>query len=121
MSAKPGPAQKLSFCMVSTFYPPYHSGGDAMYLYCLANALARRGHRVTGVDFNPRYLEMAAEEARRAGVEVRFIAADMRELEFAREFAGVYSFFTSFGYFSDAGNEQGRIHSGQNGDHIVPQ
>src|SRR5260221_6817880 len=49
MSAKPGPAQKLSFCMVSTFYPPYPSGGDAMYLYCLANALARRRHRVTVV------------------------------------------------------------------------
>ena len=71
-----------------------------------AVGMARRGHRVTGVDFNPRYLEMAAEEARRSGVEVRFIAEDMRELEFAREFAGVYSFFTSFGYFSDAGNEQ---------------
>ncbi|HEX8969494.1 MAG TPA: glycosyltransferase family 4 protein [Chloroflexota bacterium] len=36
-----------SFCMVTTFYPPYHFGGDAMYLYRLANELARRGHRVT--------------------------------------------------------------------------
>jgi glycosyltransferase involved in cell wall biosynthesis len=33
--------------MVSTFYPPYHFGGDAMYVYRLSNALARRGHRVT--------------------------------------------------------------------------
>jgi glycosyltransferase involved in cell wall biosynthesis len=33
--------------MVTTFFPPYHSGGDAMYLYCLSNELARRGHRVT--------------------------------------------------------------------------
>ncbi len=37
----------LSFCMVTTFYPPYHFGGEAMYLYRLSNALAERGHRVT--------------------------------------------------------------------------
>jgi glycosyltransferase involved in cell wall biosynthesis len=39
----------LSFCMITTFYPPYHFGGEAMYLYRLNNALARRGHRVTVV------------------------------------------------------------------------
>ena len=33
-----------------------------------AIGLARRGHRVTGLDFNPRYLEIAAAEARKAGV-----------------------------------------------------
>lgn len=37
----------LNFCMISTFYPPYHFGGEAMYLYRLSNALARLGHRVT--------------------------------------------------------------------------
>jgi glycosyltransferase involved in cell wall biosynthesis len=37
----------FSFCMLTTFYPPYHFGGDAMYVYRLSNALARRGHRVT--------------------------------------------------------------------------
>ncbi|MGI9146846.1 MAG: glycosyltransferase family 4 protein [Chloroflexota bacterium] len=36
-----------SFCMVTTFYPPYHFGGDAMFVYRLANELASRGHRVT--------------------------------------------------------------------------
>jgi glycosyltransferase involved in cell wall biosynthesis len=39
----------LSFCMITTFYPPYHFGGEAMYLYHFSNALARRGHRVTVV------------------------------------------------------------------------
>jgi len=39
----------LTFCMVTTFYPPYHFGGEAMYLYRLVNALAERGHRVTVV------------------------------------------------------------------------
>ena len=33
--------------MVTTFYPPYHFGGEAMYLYRLSNALAERGHEVT--------------------------------------------------------------------------
>lgn len=42
MSARP-----LSFCMVTTFYPPYHFGGEALYLYRLANELGRAGHRVT--------------------------------------------------------------------------
>ncbi|HEY6865668.1 MAG TPA: class I SAM-dependent methyltransferase [Candidatus Eisenbacteria bacterium] len=71
-----------------------------------AIGMARRGHRVTGVDFNARYLEIAAEEARRAGVEVRWIAGDMRALPFEREFEAVYSFFTSFGYFGDEENER---------------
>lgn len=39
----------LSFCMITTFYPPYHFGGEAMYVYRLGNELARRGHRVTVV------------------------------------------------------------------------
>lgn len=39
----------LRFGMVTTFYPPYHFGGDAMYVYRLSNELARRGHRVTVV------------------------------------------------------------------------
>ena len=41
--------RRLSFCMVTTFYPPYHFGGEAMYLYHLTNELARRGHEVTVV------------------------------------------------------------------------
>ena len=36
----------LRFCMVTTFYPPYHFGGDAMYIYRLSHALAQRGHTV---------------------------------------------------------------------------
>ncbi len=36
----------LRFCHLTTFYPPYSFGGDAMYLYRLVNALARRGHEV---------------------------------------------------------------------------
>jgi glycosyltransferase involved in cell wall biosynthesis len=37
----------LRFCMVTTFYPPHHFGGDAMGVQRLSRALARRGHHVT--------------------------------------------------------------------------
>lgn len=36
----------LRICMVTTFYPPHHFGGDAMYVYRLTEALAERGHSV---------------------------------------------------------------------------
>jgi SAM-dependent methyltransferase len=68
--------------------------------------MAQRGYRVTGVDFNPRYLELAAAEAGRAGVTVEWVARDMRALDFTARFDRVYSFFTSFGYYSDEENEE---------------
>ncbi len=36
----------LRFCLVTTFYPPYHFGGDGVFVYRLAEALAERGHFV---------------------------------------------------------------------------
>ncbi|MBW1787946.1 MAG: glycosyltransferase family 4 protein [Deltaproteobacteria bacterium] len=36
----------LRFCMITTFYPPYHFGGDALFVYHLSNLLADRGHHV---------------------------------------------------------------------------
>jgi glycosyltransferase involved in cell wall biosynthesis len=39
-------ARPLRFCQITTFYPPYSFGGDAVYVYRLANALAARGHQV---------------------------------------------------------------------------
>jgi SAM-dependent methyltransferase len=71
-----------------------------------AIGMALRGHRVTGLDFNAHYLELAAADARRAGADVRWVTGDMRTFAYDREFAGVYSYFTSFGYFSDPENEQ---------------
>jgi glycosyltransferase involved in cell wall biosynthesis len=36
----------MRFCMISTFYPPYHFGGDATYVRALSRALVARGHQV---------------------------------------------------------------------------
>lgn len=41
------PPRPLKFCMVTTFYPPYHFGGDAIGIQRLARGLVRRGHEVT--------------------------------------------------------------------------
>jgi len=71
-----------------------------------AIGMARRGYRVTGLDFNERYLEIAAGDAQAAGVDVRWLPGDMRALPFEREFDGAYSYFTSFGYYGDEENEQ---------------
>lgn len=33
-------------CRVTTFYPPFHFGGDALYVQALSRALVARGHEV---------------------------------------------------------------------------
>lgn len=70
-----------------------------------AVGVAGHGCAVTGLDFNARYLEIGAERAAAAGVNVTWVAGDMRRLEFDAAFDAAYSYFTSFGYFSDAENE----------------
>jgi SAM-dependent methyltransferase len=71
-----------------------------------AIGMAKLGYRVTGLDFNPGYLEIAAVDAREAGASVTWRAGDMRDLGPAPAFDGVYSYFTSFGYFEDDENER---------------
>jgi len=38
--------ESLKFVMTTTFYPPYHLGGDAVHVYQLSNELAKLGHKV---------------------------------------------------------------------------
>jgi SAM-dependent methyltransferase len=53
--------------------------------------LARRGYEVTGVDVSARFLELAAEAARRAGVGAAFFEVDARRMPFDDEFDAVLS------------------------------
>ena len=39
----------MRVCHVTTFYPPYHFGGDAILTQAMCEALARNGHDVTVV------------------------------------------------------------------------
>ena len=86
------------------------AGGEVLDLACglgrHAIGMAQLGYRVTGVDFNPRYLEIAATDAAAAGVSVAWRTADMRALDHDRAFDAAYSYFTSFGYFDDDDNER---------------
>ncbi len=71
-----------------------------------AIGMAHAGYRVTGLDFNPRYLAIAATDAAAAGVSVTWVEGDMRALGATAAYDAVYSYFTSFGYFEDDDNER---------------
>ena len=49
----------MRFCFLTTFYPPYHFGGDAIGTQRLAQALGRRGHAVTVVHDSDAYRVLA--------------------------------------------------------------
>jgi SAM-dependent methyltransferase len=63
--------------------------------------LARRGFKVTGVDFNETELARAREAAGAAGVTLDLVCADVRDMEFSGEFDLAVNLFSSIGYFSD--------------------
>lgn len=67
----------------------------------IANRLADRGAKVTGIDVTPHFLEVARQS--KSGVDYRL--GDMRELDFEAGFDAVINVFTSFGYFDDAVNK----------------
>lgn len=60
--------ESLRFLLVSTFYPPYHLGGDAVHVQYLAQALAAAGHEVH-VEFAPAAYRLKAGRTPRAAAE----------------------------------------------------
>jgi SAM-dependent methyltransferase len=68
----------------------------------IANRLAARGCRVTGLDASPLFLARARADAAALGVAVEYVAGDMRALPWAGRFDRLVCWFTSFGYFDDA-------------------
>jgi SAM-dependent methyltransferase len=72
----------------------------------IANPLAERGFRVTGLDSTELFLERARKDATARGVEVEYVHGDMRELPWKDRFDGLLNWFTSFGYFSDEENQR---------------
>ena len=66
--------------------------------------LAQMGLEMTGADLTAAYLKRARRLARQAGVAIRTTHTDMRAIDFEGEFHGVFNWFGSFGYFSDADN-----------------
>jgi SAM-dependent methyltransferase len=92
-------------------------GMEVLDLACgygrIANRLAERGARVTGLDRTPLFLDVARRDAAERGVEVEYVEGDMRELPWEERFDRVVSWFTSFGYFDDEANRAvlGGVHA----------
>jgi glycosyltransferase involved in cell wall biosynthesis len=53
----------MRFCMITTFYPPFHFGGDAVFVQQLSNELAARGHHVEVVHCVDAYRAMGGKAA----------------------------------------------------------
>lgn len=66
--------------------------------------LARRGHRVTGLDFNPKVIDRARDTATKEGLAVEFRVQDLRQLDDEAKFDSAICHWGSFGYFDDADN-----------------
>ncbi|MHC4181549.1 MAG: class I SAM-dependent methyltransferase [Planctomycetota bacterium] len=67
-------------------------------------ALAGMGLKMTGVDLAAGFITKAKRRAKRKSLDIPFVRCDMREIDFDGQFAAVVNWFTSFGYFDDAGN-----------------
>jgi ubiquinone/menaquinone biosynthesis C-methylase UbiE len=73
----------------------------------IANRLAERGARVTGLDATALFLDRAQRDAASRGVDVDYVEGDMRRLPWTNErFDRVVSWFTAFGYFDDTDNRR---------------
>lgn len=74
----------LRFCMITTFYPPYSFGGDAVYVQRLATALADRGHHVEVIHCLDSYNLLAKGELPRAAQEHPNITVHRLESPFGK-------------------------------------
>ncbi len=71
-----------------------------------ALAVAPRVAAVTGFDRTLRYLDQARARAAEAGIaNIVFAAGDMRALDYRGEFDAAWCYFTAWGYWSDAENQ----------------
>src|SRR5207245_2083991 len=60
-AATRGTMESFRFLFATSFYPPYHLGGDAVHVQYLARALAARGHEVH-VEFSPAAYRLKRKE-----------------------------------------------------------
>jgi 2-polyprenyl-3-methyl-5-hydroxy-6-metoxy-1,4-benzoquinol methylase len=60
--------------------------------------LAKRGLKVTGLDLNPDYVELAQQAAIAHHVAIETVAADMRDIPFENKFDAIVNMYSSFGY-----------------------
>jgi ubiquinone/menaquinone biosynthesis C-methylase UbiE len=63
-------------------------------------ALSQRGLKVTGVDINDEFLNLARNKANKKKLtNVNFVKCDMRKIDYTNKFDAVINMFYSFGFF----------------------
>jgi glycosyltransferase involved in cell wall biosynthesis len=82
----------MRFCMVTTFYPPHHFGGDATYVRALSRELVKRGHEVEVIHCEDAYDAVSKSQA----------PADMGE----QDGVTVHSLKSRFGFLSPLFTQQ---------------
>ncbi|MGR9272680.1 class I SAM-dependent methyltransferase (plasmid) [Rhizobium leguminosarum] len=85
-------------------------GSSVLELGCgygrISNRLAEKGVRVTGLDISPTLLKKAGSKAAARGLNVEYVLGDMRSLPWRDRFDAAFLWYTTFGYFDDADNQQ---------------
>src|SRR3546814_4191815 len=71
----------------------------------IANRLAERGCRVTGLDLSPTFLKRAGEDAAALGVTVEYVHGDVLDLAWTRRFDRVLNWGNVFSYFDNRSEE----------------
>jgi SAM-dependent methyltransferase len=67
---------------------------------------AKRKYRITGLDINPIFLNIAKKRAQKAKLKIDWVLGDMRKIPFEEKFDVAIMLFTSFGYFDDKDNQE---------------
>jgi SAM-dependent methyltransferase len=68
--------------------------------------LAALGYEVTGLDLSRTLLNRARVAGRGAGLRVRWVRSDMRDVPFEGEYDAVINIFTAFGYLENEAEDQ---------------
>src|SRR5215469_13550888 len=72
----------------------------------IANALARRGCLVTGLDITPAFLEQAQQVAAAEELTATYRLGDMRSLPWTAHFDAIVNWMSAYGYVDDEENRQ---------------
>lgn len=64
-----------------------------------ANALSQRGHRVTGIDMNREFLEVARKGSLQHGGTVDYVEGDILDIDYTTQFDVVLLLFNTLGFF----------------------
>ena len=85
--------------------------------------LRKIGFDVTGVDLQPFLLEKTRDYANRENVTIEYVEEDMRTYKRVQSFDLIVNMFSSFGYFSDSGEDfrvlENAYYSLRNGGRIL--